>query len=419
MKINNIINSKKYKYFLTLFIFSLIIYGAFSTSTPDSITYIEIFIGLSLLLFVGLDGLTLLLKPNNINDPKFILLPGLVKLSFLYLLFVPTFNGILIEDVSIKNWLRDIIPLLYLFIPILLIQKINVIPKSLFLATIFSLCIIGILFSFRFYIGATGGISDIGKFQVITNNKDNIMSDPGPQFLLSFASCFSIWLLLRGRIIYGAIIFFISTIPWSITFAVISRGPAFFTFISVIIIIFYWLLTSKDRKNGFFLLILTPLLLITYAQESIEIIKDSLDLLILKNEVSGFNTRDLEVDVVLISLNKSVASFFFGHGWGSLIEIPNYWTLRNLHNIFLFYIYKTGILGLFSILVYFVWILRFIFLIGFQNKFLTIVMISLINPLLYTSLLQPMYKSLTFGILILLIPLMYKLRKSDEFDKYI
>ena len=59
------------------------------------------------------------------------------------------------------------------------------------------------------------------------------------------------------------------------------------------------------------------------------------------------------------------------------------------------------------------------FLIGFQNKFLSIVLISLINPLLYTALLQPMYKSLTFGILLLLIPLMYNLRKNNEFNNYV
>ena len=416
---DNKINSQKYKYSIILFTLTLLTYGVLSTSTPDTITYVEIFIGLSLLVIVGLEGVIELFKSNNKNNSQFILIPQIVKLSFLYLVFIPTFSGLIIEDNSSKNWLRDLIPLLYLFLPILMIQKINHIPKILFLTSIFSLCFIGILFSFRFYLEATGGIGDIGKIQIIGTNKDNIMTDPAPQFLLSFTSCFSIWLLLRGKFLYGLILILISFIPWSVTFASINRGPAFFTFISMIILIFYWFLKNKNRKIGLLILILIPLFMINYTKEFIEVINDSINLLILKNETYGFNTRDTELDIVLHSLDTNIFYFFFGHGWGSLIEIPNFAILRNLHNIFLYFTYKTGILGLLSILVYFIWIIRFMFLIGFQNKFLSIVLISLINPLLYTALLQPMYKSLTFGILLLLIPLMYNLRKNNEFNNYV
>ena len=418
MKVDKI-NSQKYKYSIILFVLTLIIYGAFSTSTPDTITYVEIFIGLSLLIIVGLEGISELFQPNKENNQEFISIPPIVKLSFLYLIFIPSFCGLIIMDNSLKNWLRDFIPLLYLFLPMLLIQKINNIPKTLFLTTILSLCIIGILFSFRFYSGATGGLSEIGTWQIIGTNRDNIMADPGPQFLLSFTSCYSIWLLLRGRIIYGVIILFISFIPWSVTFASINRGPALFTFISMIILIFYSFLKNKDQKISLLILILIPLFVINYNLEFFKIINDSIDLLILKNTTYGFNTRDVELEIVLNSLDTNMFHFFFGHGWGSLIEIPNFAILRNLHNIFLYFIYKTGILGFLAAVVYFIWIIRFIFLIGFQNKFLSIVLISLISPLLNASLLQPMYKSLTFGILILLIPVMYNLRKNNKFNKYI
>jgi len=109
-----------------------------------------------------------------------------------------------------------------------------------------------------------------------------------------------------------------------------------------------------------------------------------------------------------------LTNFFFGHGWGSLIEVSNSIILRNLHNIFLYFIYKTGIFGFISILIYFLWIIRLVFLIKFQNKIITLILISLLNPILYTSQLQPMYKSLTFGTLILLIPLMYNLKNDDN-----
>ena len=404
----------QYKFSPHTIILIFILYGLFSSSTPDNISYVEIIIGLLLVLLVGLDGFSELFKNSNFNK-QIVSIPNVVKISFFYLFFFPTFFGLLIKENDLGNWLRDIIPLLYIFLPIFLIKQINVIPKKLFISILISISIVGVLFSLRFYIGATGSIKDIGQILIIPSNRDNIIQDPAVQFFLSFTSCASVWFLLEKKFLISFAIFLLSFLPWSVTLASISRGPIALTFLSIIILILYYFFKIKNKSSTILVLILIITILITFLENnSFNVIRNSLRLLIEKNYEFGFSTRDLELYVVINSINFSLTNFFFGHGWGSLIEVSNSIILRNLHNIFLYFIYKTGIFGFISILIYFLWIIRLVFLIKFQNKIITLILISLLNPILYTSQLQPMYKSLTFGTLILLIPLMYNLKNDDN-----
>lgn len=413
------LEKKQSNYYLFFYVISLSVYGLLSTSTPDKITIVEILIGFCLLVVVGLEGISELLKSDKHADEYKFKVPKIVKISFFYLIFLPSLYGLIFFENSLKNWTRDIIPMLYLFLPLLIIKKINLVPRKLFLYTILLLCLVGVSFSIRFFYDSVGSISNLGTSQIIALNKDNIALDPATQFLLSFASCFSIWLLMRGKLIYGFIILTISFLPWAVVIGVISRAPIFFTFFSIIITIFYWIFLNKNKKFGVFFLIIAFVLLFYFNKNYIIFFENTLELLIQKNTRYGLNTRGIEFDVVMNSLNSGIFKFFFGNGWGSLIEIPNMYILRNLHNVFLYFAYKTGFFGLICILIYFLWIIKLVISIGLKNKFFSIVMISMINPLVNTGLLQPMFKSLTFGVLILLIPLMFNLKKQSNFDKYI
>ena len=413
------LQKKQSSYYLFFYIISLTIYGLLSTSTPDKITIVEILIGFSLLIVVGLEGLSELMKSDKYSDEHDFKVPNIVKFSFFYLIFLPSLYGLVFFENSIKNWIRDIIPLLYLFLPLLVIKKINFASRSLFLYSILLLCLVGASFSIRFFFDSVGSLSNLGTSQIIALNKDNIALDPATQFFLSFTSCFSVWLLMRGKIFFGIIILIISFLPWAVVIGVISRAPIFFTFFSIFFTIFYWIILNENKKIGALFLIILLIILIYFNNFYNYFFKNTLELLIQKNIRYGLNTRGIEFDVVMNSLNSNIFKFFFGNGWGSLIEIPNMYILRNLHNVFLYFTYKTGFFGLICILIYFIWIIKLVLLIGFKNKFFLIVMISMINPLVNTALLQPMFKSLSFGVLILLIPLMYNLRKKNDFDKYI
>jgi len=412
--------NNQYKFSTNIFFVILIIYGLFSSSTPDQITPIEILIGIFLLIFVGTEGIKELLqsKIDHTTDQE-IIIPNIIKISFWYLVFIPSFLGLIVYENSLKNWLRDIIPLFYLFLPLLLIKKINKIPKKLFLISIMGLSIVGLLFSIKFYVGATGGFGDIGSGQIIGTNRDNTMQDPAVQLTLSLGTCLSIWLLLKGKLVQGLSIASISLIPWTVMFAAIVRGPVFFTFLSIIILIIYWFIINNKRLRALFFLFLVGLLIINFGQNIVDIIKNSINLLIEKQLEHGLNSRDIELQVVIGSLNKNIFSFFFGNGWGSLIEIPNIAIIRNMHNIFFYFLYKSGFVGFVCVGLFFLWITKFIFLIAFRSIFFTLVLIALINPFIYGSMFQPMYKSLSFGVIMILFPLMNNLYKKDEFSKWL
>ena len=396
-----------------------ILYGLLSTSSPDKITLVEVIIGLSLLFIVGTEGIRELAASKKNFQKNYLFIPYIIKISFLYLLFIPTLIGLVFMDNTVKNWIRDLIPLLYLFLPILIVKKLNDYPKEFFLTIIISLCIIGFLFSIRFYVGATGGISDIGSIHIIGINRDNNMQDPAVTFLLSFTSCLALWLLLSRKIILGIIFLLVSFLPWSVMFASIIRGPVFFTAMSLFLLFIYWIFFQKKKFGGILLIFLLIIITINFYNGLFDILANSIDLLIKKQKNVGISYRTLEFSLVIKNLNLNIFNFLFGYGWGSLIEIPTVGLSRNLHNIFLYFLFKCGFIGFIFFSFFFLWLIKFIFFIKFENRLIFIVFISLVCPLIYSLFFQPVYKSLSFGILILLLPLISKLIEFKEFNKFL
>ncbi|RME60808.1 hypothetical protein D6779_01435 [Candidatus Parcubacteria bacterium] len=126
-----------------------------------------------------------------------------------------------------------------------------------------------------------------------------------------------------------------------------------------------------------------------------------------KNEVSGvLNARDQEALAVLSNID-SVPRLLFGEGWGGLIANPvaGGAKLRYVHNLFFFYLFKCGIVGLAALTIYLFWCfwsLLHIRKLFHMNHFVFLALLATMAPLVVAGWLEPMYKALSFGLVLCL-----------------
>ncbi|MEQ1625623.1 MAG: hypothetical protein ABL870_13065 [Sediminibacterium sp.] len=123
-----------------LFFSMAFVCGVYSSSTPDDITLAEIYIGAVLLYFVFPMRLMQLISNFGASDPE---IPTYVMISMMYLFFVPSITGGIINSNDIVDFIRDVIPLMYLFIPVFLIHKFISSPTKWLTIFLLAICFIG------------------------------------------------------------------------------------------------------------------------------------------------------------------------------------------------------------------------------------------------------------------------------------
>jgi len=400
-------------YLLTFFLMSLV-YGAFSSSTPDSIGIAEIFIGLCLLVLVGIKApVTVFDLARNDKGAHNVHIPLYVRMSFLYLLTVPTVYGVVYMQNDIGNWVRDFIPFIYMFLPVLLVRQVSLQPERWLKILLISLCVIGFFFSIRFFIETGFDLSGIGKRLLIADNRDNTMQDPASQFYLGFSTCLGVWLLLKSRKLLGALVLSAALIPWAVMFASIMRGPVVLTAMSILIMLLYWLQARGSKRVAIIPLLLLFVIVGIYGQELLMIVGNGLDLLLQKQENHGLSSRDQEVTAVFSQMN-TIPTLLFGMGWGGLVDSPFGGQYRFVHNMLLYFIFKVGLLGLFFFLLYFFWLGNLALGLFRKGVVFFIILVSLLPPLVVAMVLEPMFKSLSFGLVLLLIPLMSMVKDNPK-----
>ena len=122
----------------------------------------------------------------------------------------------------------------------------------------------------------------------------------------------------------------------------------------------------------------------------------------------GLNKRDLELSAVWDYSSSSLDSFLFGSGLGggisSAVSGGHEW--RFVHNMFAYYLFKTGIIGLLIYSVFFFYLIRHIFsAINFSwvsNPFLYKSYAVIFSNFIINGFLEAGFKSLSFGIFLCL-----------------
>jgi hypothetical protein len=140
--------------------------------------------------------------------------------------------------------------------------------------------------------------------------------------------------------------------------------------------------------------------------QNISLLEIFFELIVEKSLNVGLSGRDEEL-ISLISAIETPFDLIFGFGLGA--KLPNvfgYDEVRYAHNFFVYVLMKFGLFGLIPLIIIVLKSIRlFIYNIFFYSTLSPnfIIMISTVSPLTISLLFEPMYKSLSFGLIILLI----------------
>lgn len=121
-----------------------------------------------------------------------------------------------------------------------------------------------------------------------------------------------------------------------------------------------------------------------------------------KTMAVGANNRWQEAAAVMAALDGDVAAVLWGKGWGALLQSPavGEYPVNFTHNLLTAYWLKTGLCGVGLVLLYLGGLARFLWPLFWRWP---VIALALAAPLGVNMLLYASYKSLDFGIILLLL----------------
>lgn len=403
---NNSIVVHKTKFLLFIIFMS---YAFFSSSTPDEFGIQEGIIAVSLVLLFGIWGI-LLVSSGSLLEKSFVdSRISILYMPFLYFLTVPSIVGFLNGN-NFNDFIRDFIPFLYLAIPLFMYDIAKGREREYATIIIIYLCITGVSYSIRHFFEGEFDIKTIGK-SVFFGWESYFVMDPAVLFSATFLINYgyikvTLEKKVKDKVVSLIYVFFGSIAYLSIIVTVVRAQIVlvlFSLFISSI------LLFKRTPINiGLFLLLTIIAIYILIG----DIIYGVTILILEKTYSVGLNSRELEFMAVIDYVLQSVHGLIFGYGWGAIIETPTAGKVRFTHNIFSYFLLKSGIIGGIILLLILSWIYALTLnLIRKSVKdyyFSYVVGISILNVLLINTLLEAVYKSLSFGFILTLLLLINK-----------
>jgi hypothetical protein len=412
-----------------LFIAALLLYPTISTPFPSNIGIAEILIGFLFVLSIDYNYL-LPLNPRPFNLKFNYLVP--LQIILFILLFVPTVVVVISSKFILSDYIRDVVPFLYIFIPYFYYSFIySKFRWYLYLPWIIS--IMGFILSIRYLyvVYATHGINaflNIGS----ASYGDELLYltyDASVHFSAVFLFSSSILMLSKQKYLPSILIFFLGIVPFLGNVIIAQRAPTFLTIICVFAFAITILIRHFKRRLIAIVLVGILFLLIALTQFN-ELFPSLLNIenfpifskMIEKQEKFGVNAKDLELYTVLGIVFSSAAKLMFGIGWGSVFKdpiIPEV-EVSFTHSAFTYFLLKTGVVGLTCFLLYLFLIFRSFFDSSFsrnsfsQNSMMsdyisykTMVFLSALPAVIIGMFLQVSYKTLSFGVVLLSLLLFY------------
>ncbi|HRK98123.1 MAG TPA: hypothetical protein PLE43_06570 [Alphaproteobacteria bacterium] len=359
-----------------LFVLALLIYAIFGSPTPDAYGWVEILIALLLLASV---------RPPHLRQDSFFLS------VCSYGVFVPLLIGV-IAGADILDIVRDLVPFLFLFLVLIYKDHVSALGSSFY----WLLSVMGFVFSVRAIIPYLDGLLTGGAFS-LGAPADLLYLANSPEVLFS-----ALWLMGSGfvaffyerRIWRGGTFLALSAVPL-LSMALMMQRAGLISVFLVLCALIFGLVRRYPSRWILCVLIFGGVGLLLWP-----ILSFLVHGLLWKTHVVGLNSRVQEWHVVLSFVARDWIHVLFGYGWGMRIENPAVGGLSVLytHSLVSALLLKTGIIGAVVVLGSLgLAVFRAIPLV-FQNR---ILFMALIFPLIISAGIYASYKSLGFGLILL------------------
>jgi hypothetical protein len=382
---------------LVFFYLALTIYAIFSSPTPDILGWPEILVAILLFFSIRINF------DHSIN--RFLLIVSAYGLS------VPVIMA-MIYGASLSDILRDVIPFLFLMLP-LLYGWVTTYNPRLFLVMV---VLAGIIFSIR---------TCWGYFPILLTPAqwgqgaplDTLYLANSPEVLFSSLALLSLLfvrfagekMILPHQILISLGILISSMIPIVATSLMMSRaglGAVVLYFVLLSFVMF----VRRPIRIGFILSLIGFVGLVVLQPVIETFLQPFLMALYQKTELVGLNSRAQEWGTVINLVSGDIVTFLFGIGWGGRFDNPAVGGLEVnfTHSLISSLLLKSGLVGLIiifaAVAIPIVRTLKILISNREQSsdRLGILIFIAALAPFLIATLLYASYKSFGFGLILLI-----------------
>ncbi|MBP2226928.1 hypothetical protein J2847_000195 [Azospirillum agricola] len=390
---------------------ALALYGAFSAPAPPSVRAAEAAIGALLLIAVGWRRPLFVVTGHALRGPSLPSWEALAVPALGWLLWVPLLRGAALGWET-ADMLRDMVPLLYLFLPVLLVPVLRGAGGRAVVLLGGGLILAGLLLALRWWKQAQWGFGAVGV---------RAMPDGGAYFLNAPVVLFAAVALpaLALGLVAGGVTGRGGTAGrWSAAVAcavagalclaalagAVHRTALGLAALSGLVLALWW-----GRR--------APRTLLPVAAAGLcallafgDPLSGAWEQVAEKTRLTGANTRWEEAGAVLEHVARSPWSLLFGDGWGAKLANPAVggWRVAYTHTLATYVLVKGGVLGALALAAYLGGLAPLALRLLRQNPPLGW---SLLPPLLMALGLHTSFKYLDTGLLLTLMVLGLERRK--------
>ncbi len=388
---------------------ALMLYGLFSAPAPPEIGAAEMAIGLLLVAATGLAQPWAMISGAQLLRTEARSFESVGSVVFIGLFWLPLLRGAGL-DWSGRDILRDLVPLLYLFLPVLLVAPLRGIRARAVELLAGGLACAGVAFVLRWWSEVGWAFGAIGH-RAMSEGSSYLLNSPAVLFAALWLPVTAIGLLwpvtaLRPgprppwlRLALALPLLLAAVLVCAALAGTVHRMALIMITLSGLGFLLWcarrtpWpLLTVLGGLAAF--LVLLPGAPLTGA----------LGMVVAKSEQVGVNERANEVAAVLDQTGRSALSLLAGDGWGALVANPAVggWRVSYTHSFPSYLLLKTGIFGLLLMLCWLATLVPAFVRLALGNPPLAL---AALPPLAGGLLFHTSFKYLCFGLLLTLIML--------------
>lgn len=374
------------KHFQNIALFlAFVLYGSFSSPTPDTISWAEIAIGLLLIIGIGFKKIISVFSGMALwrgsIDQRFLtacFLLALIPAALIGCLSFHPFNDLV----------RDLIPLGYFFLTVFLCDRD--VEKPLLYGIVFT----GVMFALRFWPNSGLTFDLIGQSR---GDDQMLYLTSSPSVLFSGLYLLFIGTSLEKQTLWRRIGTLVLAMICLLTIAAtLQRGAMLLS--GLVIFGVFWHRLQRTPHFMYFCVVTLFVGGIWFGPMLIDLV----DLVWHKTLEVGDNQRLAELHSVMLALQPNPWNFVFGLGWGATIvtAASTFADVRYTHMLFSYMLFKAGIIGLFALAGYAGFIGKRIIRQLPQRPLITC---AALPSLILGFAIYPSFKMLCFGAIIALL----------------
>jgi hypothetical protein len=368
---------------------ALAFYGLFGIPAPGRLGWRETAVGCGLVLATGLGRPLLVGTGALLRDPGARLHDLAGTVAFNYLLWFPLLRGVL-SGANGEDVYRDVVPLVFLFIPVLLVPG----PAFGWRMLPLGLAAVGVLFSLRWWWPGLA-FRQVGRF-AMAEGDGYLLNSPAVLFAAVWLPLLALERLERKpglpTVVLASLLCGGAVVAGAALAGAVHRA-ALIMAIAVIVGFAAW----HARHKPLLAMLVVAMLAVTALGS--DQLGGTIQQIAWKTETYGLNERSAEAAAVLDQVGASWFDLLFGQGWGTLVQSPavgGMW-VSYTHSFMTYMLLKTGLIGCLVTLAYLMSILPSLFCLMRIDPPLAV---ALIPPLGLGLFAHTSFKYLCFGLLL-------------------